>query len=354
MTKDLGAQALRTALDPSGEWMPVGAGRRRPPADRGTPARPRRGRSGDRHRPGLRPRVRRAAEEDQRRAADGGALRREGGVEADRGVHRVGRRAGWSRCGWVSEGVDIPRLAVGVYATSDVHAALLRPGRGPLRAGAGARRDRVGVPAVGADICSATPPRWRSSATTCSGARDHRRGRHLRRRAGPARRGRTPTSARPTSCSGTSQALGSQARFDQVVYDGGGVRSRRRGARRVGRGDGLPRHPRAAGARPGTRAAPPPAAFPAYVRGGHRRARRARGLDPRAARDPAPRAERPRRRLAPPHRPGPRRHACRPAQGARRTRPPRSRTPTSSTRGSTGCASGPSASLPDWNPMAVS
>ena len=71
----------------------------------------------------------------------------------------------------VSEGVDVPRLAVGVYATTTVDPAVLRPGRRPLRPGPRPRRDRVGVPAVGAVACSASPPRWRSSATTCSAAR---------------------------------------------------------------------------------------------------------------------------------------------------------------------------------------
>ena len=48
----------------------------------------------------------------------------------------------------VSEGVDIPRLAVGVYATSVGTALVLRPGHRPVRARPAAGRDRVGVPAV--------------------------------------------------------------------------------------------------------------------------------------------------------------------------------------------------------------
>ena len=49
---------------------------------------------------------------------------------------------------------------------------------------------------------------------------------------------------------GSYEALGSEARFDHVLYDGVGLRPRRRGARRLRGGDGLPRHPGAARARP--------------------------------------------------------------------------------------------------------
>ena len=55
----------------------------------------------------------------------------------------------------VSEGVDVPRLAVGVYATVDVDPAVLRPGRRPFRPGPAARRDGVGLPARPCRTCSA-------------------------------------------------------------------------------------------------------------------------------------------------------------------------------------------------------
>ena len=101
LTKDLTAQALRTALDPSGVVDPGGAGGRGQAALRGTPARARRRRPGDRHRPGLRPRVRRAAARRspaRRRPSCCPTRRRASKKIAD--VHRRRASAGWSRSGW--------------------------------------------------------------------------------------------------------------------------------------------------------------------------------------------------------------------------------------------------------------
>ena len=204
---------------PGGGVDAVGARGRRPAADRGTPPRPRRRRAGDRHRPGLRPGLRRAAEEDQRRGADGRAVRREGGVEEDRRVHRLRGPLDGGRADGV-RGRRRPAARGRRLRDHDRDAALLRPGRRPIRAGPRPRRDRLGVPAVGAASARASRPRWRSSATTCSAA-----GSPTSPTSSPPSRtcstGPTPTSVPPTSCEGTWQALGSQARFDRVVFDGG-------------------------------------------------------------------------------------------------------------------------------------
>ena len=170
LTKDLTAQALRTALDPGGVVDAVRAGGRRHAALGGTAARARRWRPGHRDRPGLRACLRQAAPRDHRRGADRGALRREDRVEEDRGVHR--QRGPLDGRG--PDGVRGRRRAAargGGLRHDHLDAAVLRPGRRPLRAGARPRRDRVGVPAVGPAAARPSPPRWRWSATTCSAGR---------------------------------------------------------------------------------------------------------------------------------------------------------------------------------------
>ena len=88
LTKDLTAQALRTALDPQGEWIPAVLARGGQAAHRGTAAHAGRGRAGDRQRPDRRPGVREGAQDDHRRGRDCGAVRREGGEPQDRCVLR--------------------------------------------------------------------------------------------------------------------------------------------------------------------------------------------------------------------------------------------------------------------------
>ena len=58
---------------------------------------------------------------------------------------------------------------------------------------------------------------------------------------------------------GSFEALGSDARFDHVLFDGASFGHAGEVHVGLGGGDGLPRHPRPARARPGARAAPPPA-----------------------------------------------------------------------------------------------
>ena len=74
----------------------------------------------------------------------------------------------------VSEGVDVPRLAVGVYATSASTPLFFAQAIGRYVRSRQARRDREHLPAVGADAAATWPARWRPSATTCSASRTAR------------------------------------------------------------------------------------------------------------------------------------------------------------------------------------
>ncbi len=116
----------------------------------------------------------------------------------------------------VSEGVDIPRLAVGVYATSVSTALFFAQAVGQVRPGQAPGRDRLGVPAVGPD-----PARLRGR--TRGRARSHPQGQagRARRRTGPGPR---PAAAAiiPTPEEDTPfLALAATAHFDRVLYDGG-------------------------------------------------------------------------------------------------------------------------------------
>ena len=115
----------------------------------------------------------------------------------------------------VSEGVDVPRLAVGVYATTDLDAALLRPGRRAFRAGPAARRDRLRLPAD-----RARPARL---ANEMEVERDHVLDKaEEAERGGPVRRVREGDEARAGARHrrGQFEALESDAVFDRVLYDG--------------------------------------------------------------------------------------------------------------------------------------
>ena len=260
LTKDLTAQALRTALDPSGAWIPSVLAGRRPAALRGAPARARRRRPGDRDRPGVGPRLRAGArdqvagEKPTVVLSDEKAASKKIATFADDGSRwMVAVRM-------VSEGVDVPRLAVGVYATTTSTPLFFAQAVGRFVRARQARGDGLDLRALGAAAARRTPPRWRSSATTCSGARS------------PTR---TTSSPPRTTCSQQAQqaesassdeelravrgARARRRRFDRVLYDGGEFGHE--GEVHVGLrgGDGLPRHPRAARARPGARPAPAPA-----------------------------------------------------------------------------------------------
>ena len=196
-----------------------GAGGRRHAALRGAPPRPRRRRPGHRHRPGVRPRLRRPAEEDQRRGADRGALRREGRLEEDRDLRRLGQALD----GRGPDGLRGRRRAAPGgrgLGHHHRHPAVLRPGRRPLRAGPRARRDRVGVPAVGA-----APARLRlrdggRSATTCSGRRVSDEDDIFAAENDLLAQANAGESA-SDELEMSFEALGSTASFDRVLYDGG-------------------------------------------------------------------------------------------------------------------------------------
>ena len=232
---------------------PVGARGRRQAADRGTPPRARRRRAGDRHRPGLRPRLRRAAEDDHRREAPTVVLSDEKAASKKIAEFTDSDDRWMVAVRMVSEGVDVPRLAVGVYATTR-RPRCSSPRRSAASCGpASAARPRR-CSCRRCPTCSASPPRWRSSATTCSAARS------------PTR---TTSSPPRTTCSpgqrgrrASDEELGPSRRSARGALRPGALRRRRvrprgRGARRLRGGDGLPRHPRPARARPGARPAAP-------------------------------------------------------------------------------------------------
>ena len=161
----------------------------------------------------------------------------------------------------VSEGVDVPAPRRRRLRHHDLDAALLRPGRRPLRARPrpAARPRRSSCRRCRA--CSASPPRWRSSATTCSAARST-----TRATSSPPR---TTCSPQANAGEGASdelemsfEALGLRGPLRPGALRRRRVRPRGRGARRLGGGDGLPRHPRPARARPDARAAPAAAERP--------------------------------------------------------------------------------------------
>ena len=148
----------------------------------------------------------------------------------------------------VSEGVDVPRLAVGVYATSHLHAAVLRPGGRPLRAGPAARRDRLGVPALVPMLLGSSRTSSSSNATTCSTARSA-----ARTTCGPRRRTCSPRPSRPQGRGSTEDELRLRGAGVRGELRPGALRRRRvRHAAAAGqrRGGRLPGHPRPARARP--------------------------------------------------------------------------------------------------------
>ena len=165
LTKDLTAQAWRTALDPKGEWVPSVLAAADTTAQRGAPPRAGCRRPGDRLEPDLGARVRPHPAHHHRRGPHRGPVRRRRGERR----HRVVRRGHLALDGRGADGVRGGRRAPAVrrgLRHLDLDPAVLRAGGRPLRAGPPARRDRVGLPALGAGRSSPTPPRWRRSATT--------------------------------------------------------------------------------------------------------------------------------------------------------------------------------------------
>ena len=235
LTKDLTAQALRTALDPDGLVDPVGAGGRGQAALGGTPPRPRRRRPGDRLRPGLGPRLRQAAQ-------GGHAARRRPWCSPTRSRRRSKIAEFTAGDGPLDgrgpDGVRGRRRTAARGRRLRHHhldAAVLRPGRRPVRAGPRPRRDRVGLPAVGAQPAGLRLRDGGRSATTCSAA-----GSPTRTTSSPPRTTCSPRPRPARSASAELEALPFEALGSAGALRPGALRRRRvrprgRGARRAPR-----------------------------------------------------------------------------------------------------------------------
>ena len=354
LTKDLTNQALRTALDPNGSWIPsvLAAADKRLSEVR-------------RHVPDAGGLVIATDQDSARSYAK--TLRQITGESAtvvlsdEKAASKKIAEFSKSDSRWmvavrmVSEGVDVPRLSVGVYATTTSTPLFFAQAVGRfVRSRSRGETASVFLPSV---------PNLLAFASEMEVTRDHvlqkkvrseddmfspeerllERGQRLRGGLlGPARL------LRGAGLGGTLRPGALRRRR---------VRPRRRGAGRLRRGDGLPRHPRPARGRPDARpAAPAPERPGPQAEVGARLPRRGgqaglrgphRGRDPRAAGGAAPRAQRAGRRVVPPHRHparhDPRQRSARSAGGP----PPRSPTPSSCAPASTGCATGRHASRPD-------
>ena len=153
----------------------------------------------------------------------------------------------------VSEGVDVPRLAVGVWATTTSTPLFFAQAVGRfVRARSRGETASVFLPSV---------PHLLEFASDMEAQRDHVLGRRVTDEddifaaeddllaAGQRRGGRLRRARDVVGGAGLDRVLRPRA------LRGRAVRPLRRGAVRLGGGDGLPRHPRPARARPGARAA---------------------------------------------------------------------------------------------------
>ena len=218
LTKDATAQALRTALDPQGSWMPTvlqAAHRRLLEVRRDIPD------AG-----GL------VIASDQESARQYAALLTE--ITGDRPTVVLSDEAGASAriaefsasmTPWlvavrmVSEGVDIPRLAVGVYATTVATPLFFAQAVGRfVRARRRGETASIFLPSV---------PGLLGLAADLEAERDHVVGRPVSdeddlyaAEAEMLARAQQAESASDDEL-GTYQALGSEASFDRLVYDGG-------------------------------------------------------------------------------------------------------------------------------------
>ncbi|WP_260458993.1 DEAD/DEAH box helicase [Actinotalea ferrariae] len=219
LTKDMTAQAWRTALDPEGQWIPsvlAAADRRLSEVRRSVPD------AG-----GL---VIATDQADARAYA--AHLRRITGQPAtvvlsddDGASERIESFAeGDSR--WmvavrmVSEGVDVPRLAVGVYATSTATPLFFAQAVG--------RFVRVRRRGETASVFLPSVPQLLALAATLELERDHALDRPEKDDdpeadllAAAEREATGPDAVGPDGVAGTFQALEAQATFDRVLFDGG-------------------------------------------------------------------------------------------------------------------------------------
>jgi len=218
LTKDLTAQALRTALDPAGSWIPsvLEAADKRLSEVR-------------RHMPDAGGLVI-ATDQDSARAYakllasvtgekpvvvlsdEKAASKKISGFSSSEARWMVAVRM-------VSEGVDVPRLAVGVYATTTSTNLFFAQAIGRfVRARARGETASIFLPSV---------PLLLGHASEMEVERDHALGRRITDETDlfAAEQDLLDRANADVGASdeleGTWQALGSQARFDRVVYDGG-------------------------------------------------------------------------------------------------------------------------------------
>lgn len=220
LTKDMTAQAWRTALDPNGEWIPsviTAADRRLTEVRRTVPD------AGA---------MIIATDQTDARAYAGHIARVTGESptvvlsDDDGASDRIEEfAAGDSR--WlvavrmVSEGVDVPRLAVGVYATSTATPLFFAQAVGRfVRARRRGETATVFLPSV---------PQLLELASTMEVERDHALDRPTKDGADPeaallaeAQRDRSgPDAVGQDGVAGAFEALEAQASFDRVLFDGG-------------------------------------------------------------------------------------------------------------------------------------
>ncbi len=218
LTKDLTSQALRTALDPSGSWIPsvLEAADRRLSEVR-------------RHVPDAGGLVI-ATDQDSARAY-AKVLRRISGeppvvvLSDEKAASKKIAQFATSEARWmvavrmVSEGVDVPRLAVGVYATTTSTPLVFAQAVGRfVRARSRGESASVFVPSV---------PALLGFASEMEVERDHVLGRRITDEgdlfaAEKELLAQAEVGATEAGDEGLPfEALGSEARFDRVLYDGG-------------------------------------------------------------------------------------------------------------------------------------
>lgn len=218
LTKDLTSQALRTALDPAGSWIPsvLEAADRRLSEVR-------------RHVPDAGGLVICTDQESARAYAK--VLRRISGeapvvvLSDEKAASKKISEFSTSQARWmvavrmVSEGVDVPRLAVGVYATTTSTPLFFAQAVGRfVRARSRGESASVFVPSV---------PALLGFASEMEVERDHVLGRKVSDEGDIfAAEKELMAAAEATQSEGDDEglpfeALGSEARFDRVLYDGG-------------------------------------------------------------------------------------------------------------------------------------
>ena len=251
LTKDLTAQALRTALDPTGEWMPAvlaAADKRLTEVRRHMPDAGGLVISGDQNTARAYAKVLRELTGE----APTVVLSDEKAASKKIGAFSEGEQRWMVAVRMVSEGVDVPRLAVGVYATPTSTPLFFAQAVGRfVRARKRGETASVFVPSV---------TRLLSFAAEMEVERDHVLGRKNSNEDGDIFALEDDLLEEGERGRGRQRRPGGQVRGARVGRDlrPGGLRRRRlrdRWGHRVRRGAGLPRAARVAGAGPGPRAA---------------------------------------------------------------------------------------------------